>query len=166
MVLLLVKIKADLENITNLQPTGGSDGSEFTYYFKIKCSSCGTLSDKGSTITASEQYPIPKSRGTAHLVQKCKACEKLGNISLIEGHGKPYTAEDSESGKFVPVACFDCRGIEPAEFIFRDGWSAEGLSGTKFENIDLSDGEWSEYDEKASESVGILNLKHTFDITK
>ncbi|KAG6556267.1 hypothetical protein Mapa_002208 [Marchantia paleacea] len=166
MVLLMLKIKADLENLTNLNPTGGSDGSEFTFYFKVKCGGCGSISEKDSTVTASEQYPIPKSRGTAHLVQKCKLCDSVGNISLIEGRGKPYTSEDSEAGKFVPVACFDCRGMEPATFSLRDGWSAEGLSGTKFENIDLTDGEWSEYDERASASVGILNIEHTFDVTK
>jgi hypothetical protein len=36
------------------------------------------------------------------------------------------------------------------------------LTGTKFVDIDLSEGEWSEYDEKASASVGILSLEHRF----
>ncbi|CAM6090691.1 unnamed protein product [Calypogeia fissa] len=166
MVLLMLKIKADLENVTNLVPKGGSDGTEFTFYFKVKCGNCGSVSDKDSSITASEQYPIPKSRGQAHLVQKCKFCENVGNMCLIEGRGKPYNIEDSESSGFGPVACFDCRGIEPVEFSWRDGWSADGLKGTKFEDIDLSDGEWSEYDEKASASVGILNVAYRFDITK
>ena len=40
------------------------------------------------------------------------------------------------------------------------------LTGTKFVDIDLSDGEWSEYDEKAAASVGILNLEHRFVVTK
>lgn len=35
MVLLLLEIKAELENITNLVPKGGSDGTEYTYYFKV-----------------------------------------------------------------------------------------------------------------------------------
>lgn len=35
MVLLLLQIKADLENVTNLEPKGGSDGSEFTFFFKV-----------------------------------------------------------------------------------------------------------------------------------
>ena len=32
--------------------------------------------------------------------------------------------------------------------------------------VNLSDGEWSEYDEKAAASVGILNLEHGFVVTK
>lgn len=46
---------------------------------------------------------------------------------MIGGRDKPYTLEDSESGKFVPFGCFDCRGIECIEFSFRDGWAAEGV---------------------------------------
>jgi len=37
---------------------------------------------------------------------------------------------------------------------------AEGTdSGTKFTAIDLTEGEWFDYDEKAGEEVGITNLK-------
>ena len=32
-------------------------------------------------------------------------------------------------------------------------------TGTKFSGIDLSEGEWYEYDEKASEEVSITNVK-------
>lgn len=117
------------------------------------------MSDKETSVTPSELYDVPKSKGSANLVQKvrfhwddcnfwkpfmtidisalillicnpvqCKFCDKVGNITVIPGRDKPYTLEDSESGKFVPVGCFDCRGIEPTEFSFRDGWAAEGVS--------------------------------------
>jgi hypothetical protein len=61
------------------------------------------------------------------LCVQCKFCDKVGNITVIGGRDKPYTLEDSESGKFVPIGCFDCRGIECIEFSFRDGWAAEGV---------------------------------------
>jgi hypothetical protein len=35
MVLLLLQIKAELENVTNLEAKGGSDGSEFPFFFKV-----------------------------------------------------------------------------------------------------------------------------------
>jgi hypothetical protein len=39
-------------------------------------------------------------------------------------------------------------------------WKASGLeSGTKFAGIDLTDGEWFDYDEKAGEEVSITNVK-------
>ena len=34
--------------------------------------------------------------------------------------------------------------------------------GSKFEDVDLSEGEWTEYDEKAGEAVEILSIEHKF----
>lgn len=39
-------------------------------------------------------------------------------------------------------------------------WSATGLeSGSKFDQIDLTEGDWFDYDEKAGEEVSIKDLK-------
>ena len=39
-------------------------------------------------------------------------------------------------------------------------WAAKGLdSSTTFRGIDLQDGEWFDYDEKASEEVSITDIK-------
>lgn len=39
-------------------------------------------------------------------------------------------------------------------------WLAEGAeSGTKFTGIDLSEGEWFDYDEKAGDEVSIKDIK-------
>lgn len=39
-------------------------------------------------------------------------------------------------------------------------WQAVGLeSGTKFSGIDLTEGEWFDYDEKAGEEVSITNVQ-------
>ena len=35
-------------------------------------------------------------------------------------------------------------------------------AGTKFEDVDLSEGEWTEWDEKTQSSVEILSLEHKF----
>lgn len=40
------------------------------------------------------------------------------------------------------------------------------IEGTKFEDIDLSDGEFAEYDEKGECPVMISKLKATFDLVK
>lgn len=99
--------------------------------------------------------------------EQCSFCARVGTITIVDGHGKPYTAEDSESRAFVPLVCFDCRGIEVVEFLPKDGWSAEGAeSGTPFTDIDLSDGDYSEYDEKATASVGIFNFESEITVTR
>lgn len=44
--------------------------------------------------------------------------------------------------------------------LFQGTWLADGIdSGTKFTDIDLTDGEWYDYDEKANEEVSIKDLK-------
>lgn len=75
----------------------------------------------------------------------------------------------------------DCRGLEFVEFkadvcylrsycppltnISQGEWKATGAeSGTKFTAIDLTEGEWFDYDEKAGEEVSIKDIK--FDIKR
>lgn len=73
----------------------------------------------------------------------------------------PYTEEDS--GKLKTIVQFDCRGLEPIGFLPKAGWivkSAEG--GPKFEDVDLSEDDWVEYDTKNDVSVGIYEFKSDF----
>jgi Eukaryotic protein of unknown function (DUF866) len=72
-----------------------------------------------------------------------------------------YTAEDS--GKFKTIAVFDARGIEPTEFSAQKGWivkAAEG--GQTFEDVDLSEDDWVEYDQKNKTSIGIYEFQSQF----
>ena len=85
---------------------------------------------------------------------------------MIQGRGKPLTQEASESGKYCPVMLFDCRGYEPVDFIFGGGWKVESLAGTKYEDVDLSGGDFAEYDEKGECPVMISNLRSKFDVVK
>lgn len=48
----------------------------------------------------------------------------------------------------------------------QDGFTVESTSGQVFADVDLSDGEWVEYDEKLGESVGIMELEHRFITSK
>ncbi len=124
-----------------------------------------------------------------------------------------HAAEDAEKRTYVPIAAFECRGLEPVAYRFevrthtyththehtnthtpeslrrrqhrnltigslcmcvcprvracmcacRDvqgDWLVEAAnSKTKWDDVDLSEGEWTEYDEKSEESVGIFNVE-------
>ena len=48
----------------------------------------------------------------------------------------------------------------------QDGFQVTTTSGQKFDNVDLSEGEWVEYDEKLGESVGIMELEHKLSVHK
>uniref|UniRef100_A0A7N9CJE7 CXXC motif containing zinc binding protein n=1 Tax=Macaca fascicularis TaxID=9541 RepID=A0A7N9CJE7_MACFA len=74
---------------------------------------------------------------------------------------KPYNAEDNEN--FKTIVEFECRGLEPVDFQPQAGFAAEGVeSGTVFSDIDLQEKDWTDYDEKAQESVGIYEVTHQF----
>lgn len=74
---------------------------------------------------------------------------------------------NDDQGKFKPIITFDCRGIEPIAFAAGEGWIAKVEdSGNIFQNINLSENEWVEYDEKSQQSVGIYELESKFTPVK
>ncbi|KAL2940184.1 hypothetical protein RDABS01_001566 [Bienertia sinuspersici] len=167
MVTYKLMITAEVENVSTIQPMGGCNDPTFTFAFKLRCENCGEVTAKESTLSLEEVVPIPKSRGHANLVQKCKFCGREGNITMIPGSGRPLTDEDCESGKYAPLMSFDSRGLEPFEFYFGgDQWKVESTAGTVFEDVDLSAEDWAEYDEKGNMPVSVSNLKSRFDVVK
>ncbi|EXB66900.1 hypothetical protein L484_019538 [Morus notabilis] len=166
MVNYVLQITADLENLTDLQPQGGCDDPNFSFLFKLKCGRCGEVSQKETCVVLNDSVPLPVGKGTTHLIQKCKFCGRDGTVTMVPGRGRPLTQETSESGKFSPLMLFDCRGYEPVSYAFADGWRAVSLEGTTFEEIDLSGGEFAEYDEKGECPVMISNLRATFEVVK
>lgn len=72
-----------------------------------------------------------------------------------------YTNEDQ--GKFKSIVTFDCRGVEPVEFSPGEGWIVKiEESGKVFNEVDLSEKEWVEYDDKINQSVGIYDFESQF----
>ncbi|KAM0938257.1 putative CXXC motif containing zinc binding protein [Dioscorea sansibarensis] len=165
MVFYLLSFTAELENLTNLQPRGGCDDPEYVYGFKLKCENCGEVTQKETYVTLSETVSIPNSKGTANLVQKCKLCGRDGTIQMVPKYGEPLTLDASQKEAFAKLMVFECRGFEPIDFIFGDGWVAESTSGTKFD-VDLSGGEFAEYDEQGECPVGISNLQAKLKVAK
>jgi len=153
---LQLEIKADLEHIAKLTPT-----IDTRWYFKMRCTHCGEdCGDKWNYITAECKSEISGSRGDANWVSKCKNCKRENSIDLVEDQGTSYTQENSSH--WQPIAIFDCRGCEMYKFDPRKGFVAEGEKGTQFE-VDFSEGDWVEFDEKIGESVGIYNLESRFE---
>ncbi|XAR69272.1 hypothetical protein NMG60_11000800 [Bertholletia excelsa] len=166
MVNYMLMITAELENLTNLQPEGGCDDPNFSYFFKLKCGYCGEVTQKETCVSLNETVPVPKSKGITHLAQKCKFCSREGTVTMIAGQGRPLTQEISEAGNYSPLMGFDCRGFEPLEFAFGGGWKVESIEGTQFDGVDLSGGEFAEYDEKGECPVMISNPRAVFSVVK
>lgn len=70
----------------------------------------------------------------------------------VDFASKPVAYDIENNGKFQTIVTIECRGLELVDFAPREGWKAKGAeSGTVFEDVDLTDGDWADYDEKVCE---------------
>lgn len=84
--------------------------------------------------------------------------ERVSHIFVVSA---VYTQDDA--GKFKTIVVFDCRGAEPMEFSPRTGWIVKAAeNGQTFENVDLSEDDWVDFDEKNNCSVGIYEFASKF----
>lgn len=99
------------------------------------------------------------SRGEANFVWKCKNCKRESSAN-IKAAPTGYDASKESSSSPQRILEFDCRGLEFVDFKPEGEWLTEGAeSGTKFAEVDLSEGEWFDYDEKAGEEVSVKDIK-------
>ncbi|KAJ2550018.1 hypothetical protein EV175_004222 [Coemansia sp. RSA 1933] len=155
MVKLDLQLKAELTNVTDLVPAR----EDHCWSFKIKCNSCHEVDENIITISADDSSQISGSRGEANLVMRCKFCKREGVASIV-GEPVPYTAESS--GNFARVLTVECRGIEPVELELRDGWKAKSTESEERFEIDLTEGEWYDYDETAAVEVSVTDIDSKF----
>ncbi|KAI1305511.1 hypothetical protein F5Y03DRAFT_356139 [Xylaria venustula] len=149
-------LAAELNGVTNLRPKD-TEESPFWYTFQVQCTSCRETHPNAISVSRFEENELSGSRGEANFVWKCKNCKRESSCS-IKIAPRPY--EQAEPPKQQTVIEFDCRGLEFTSFSPEGEWLAEGIdSGTRFEGIELQDGEWFDYDEKANDEVSIKELK-------
>ncbi|TQN73271.1 UPF0587 protein [Colletotrichum shisoi] len=149
-------LTAEVNGVTNLRPDD-SEGNPFWYTFKVQCTSCREVHDKPVSVSRFDNNDMSGSRGEANFVWKCKNCKRESSATI---KAAPASYAQGEPAKQQKLLEFDCRGLEFTEFIPEGEWLAEGLdSGSKFSAIDLTEGEWYDYDEKAGEEVSIKDLK-------
>jgi len=72
-----------------------------------------------------------------------------------------------DSNKFKSIVMFDCRGLSVIDFSPRNGFKCHGVeSNTVFEDINLEEKEWVDYDDKQNQPVGIYEVQHQFVTNK
>lgn len=89
------------------------------------------------------------------------------------GHGKQLSVSSTcmldEQLLLQPKKCYKMLLIcQSSAFLLglQDGFLVQTSSGQKFEDVDLSEGEWTEYDEKLGDSVEIMELQWRFAVHK
>ena len=69
-------------------------------------------------------------------------------MTYVKGSLQPYVAESSE--EFQTIAQFETRGWTIHEFVVFGGWVCKGAnSETVFDEVDLADDDWADYDDAA-----------------
>ncbi|KAF9535364.1 hypothetical protein CPB83DRAFT_841630 [Crepidotus variabilis] len=153
MVKLKLSIAAELENVTNLEPVGNN----FEFRFKVKCSSCNEEHPKTVSLNRAEEYEVSGSKNAkANFVWRCGLCRRESSAKFESTPITPYKAENAQFG---PLLVIECRGLEFIGFDPEGTWKCVGTeSGTVFSEVELAEGEWSDYDEKASLPVNISKI--------
>ncbi|PSN72970.1 DUF866-domain-containing protein [Corynespora cassiicola Philippines] len=155
-MVLALALTAELNGVTNLRPLDTED-SPFFYTFKVQCTSCRETHPNYVTVNRFEMNELSGSRGEANFVWKCKNCKREHSANV---KAAPASYPHTDPPKTQNILEFDCRGLEFTDFKAEGEFLAEGTeTGSKFTSIDLSEGEWFDYDEKASEEVSITNVK-------
>ncbi|KAI8832707.1 hypothetical protein BC829DRAFT_408430 [Chytridium lagenaria] len=152
-----LQLKADLENVTELKPAE----DDYEWSFNVKCTSCNEVNDGLITFNAVDQVDVPRSRGTANFVMKCKFCSQEGNANIVEKSLKSY--DEADSGSWKTVLTIESRGLE---FV---GWApTHGTESNEKFVLDFEDDEstWVGYDEKSKCPVGVSDIEGRFQKAK
>ncbi|KAF2401215.1 DUF866-domain-containing protein [Trichodelitschia bisporula] len=154
--MLALALTADLSGVTDLRPDDTQD-NPFSYMFKVQCTSCRETHPNWVTLNRFDTHEQSGSRGEANFVWRCKNCKREHSANIKEA---PKAYSHTSPPARVNILEFDCRGLEFVEFSPEGDWLATGIeSGTKFTGVELHEGEWFDYDEKAGEEVSIKDLK-------
>ncbi|EOD46069.1 putative duf866 domain-containing protein [Neofusicoccum parvum UCRNP2] len=154
--MLALTLTAELEGVTGLLPTDTAE-KPFYYTFKVQCTSCRETHPNWVSVSRHEQNEVSGSRGEANFVWRCKNCKREHSANITAA---PNAYSQQLPPKRQNIITFDCRGLEFVEFKPDGEWQATGVeSGTKFEAIDLTEGDWFDYDEKAGEEVSVKDMK-------
>lgn len=111
-----------------------------------------------------EEHELSGSKGTAHFVfswPETKRQSSLDVVQIKKVTQPAYTADDS--GKYVAVVAFDCRGCVPVAYHPRDEWTVVSSGGSRFEDVDLSEKEWADVCEKSNDPVTVMELDWRFE---
>lgn len=151
-----------------------------------RCTSCKEEHPNPVTLNLYESFEITGSRGKATLVMKCKGCKKESSVNAFHPSAtsaanpesvKPelYKYQDSGSTKvmlkldprgldlvkFIPDGKFMCKGVKKSG---EEGEEVVEPNNTVFQDVNLEEGEWYDYDDEAGNEVSITNVE--WDIVK
>eukprot|EP00904_Undaria_pinnatifida_P001206 jgi/Undpi1/11086/HiC_scaffold_30.g13384.m1 len=118
-------------------------------------------------VTRARNEELVGSRGTANFVVKWEGAKKQATANIVDIKKVTTGGEikGEQSGEFVSVLALDCRGLEPVAWHPSTDFSVTSGGGTVYgsDDVDLSEGDWTEYCEKSAAPVSIMEIEHKFE---
>ena len=162
MVVYLLRVKAELENVTAFRAPSGME-----WCMDLQQSDGDEVREK-VVIDPSETVEMKGGRGTANLTLSFGS-KKEASVSIVDVKDskvalRPYNEEDQ--GGYVTFAAFECRNCVPIKWHQLRELVCESTEGKSFDGVDLSEDDWCDYDDENDLSVSISNLESTFEVHK
>lgn len=158
MPVFYVELSAELENVKQVTASGLQRLEMF-----VKCANCGEAQEKSVYIERAVMHPMPGSRGEAHLVMKCKMCERQATCEWIETKKGVKVGEVNKNAEFCQIVAIEFRGMEPVALVVDKcgPWSLVSEADNEME-VEFDGGDFADYDEAGDMSVCITNVQAQF----
>lgn len=162
MVLYVLYVKADLENVGTLEAP-----PLHRWCLDVK-EPTGDETRTGVFVSDEEVLEVAGGRGEAHFLLKWPGAKQQAQLTVVHDVKKlklrAVTGDDS--GEFVPIVAFECRGLEPYAWHPESGYRVTSTGGSAvFDDVDLSD-DWADYDDDGAQSVGVYGLEYKIQVHK
>lgn len=169
MVLFLLYIKTELEGVgsVSLRPDANicisvrNPLSDYEVRDKVAFNLQEFVEKEENSKEPAHQFSLKwegaKKRSTLIVLDEAATKTALKKKKKFKDEFSYLSYLSEQNGNYAPVLAFECRGLEPYAFhCLGDEFIVESEGGVRFESdVDLSEGDWAEYDEENDASVSI-----------
>ena len=151
----LLSIKAELTHVKSFRL---SDGARF-------CVDLTSGSETRSDVWLDPAILVeaPGGRSETNLVITFEGASKPATVNVVPCDATSTEYTEANSGQFVAIACFECRGCEVTGYSVQSEWIVVGESGCEFtEEVELNE-DWCDYDEEAGVSPEISEFAYKIE---
>ena len=172
MVLFLLFIKADFENIgsvslckdRNLCVSVRNPLSDFETREKVVFNPSETVEQEEGARQSPHHLSIKWEGNKKPCILECldeTAAKSALKKTKKKSNDVPRDLTEDDSGRWVPILAMECRGLEPYAFHVMGGEFVITSQGGKVfsEDVDLSEGDWAEYDDENDAAVSLSNIE-------
>ena len=180
MVLFLLCVKAEFDGIDKLSLIKNANIclsvrnplSDYETREKIVFNPSETLDQEENDREPAHHFAVKwegSKKYSTLIVLDAEAAKSALKKGKKKGKGKggggevdgPRELRGEDSGEFVPVLAMECRGLEPYAFHpLGNEFRVTSEGGVVFEeDVDLSEGDWADYDEENDASVSLNDFE-------